>query len=194
MDSDKIGRLIYQLRKEKGFTQVQLANQLHVSDKAVSKWERGLGCPDVSLLADLAGILDVDLEKLLSGQMEVNQRLGGNMKKLHFYICPVCGNVVTAMIETGVLCCGKKLKALEPQRPGEEEKLDVSAVEDDFFITSGHPMTREHYISFVALLTDDCLVLRKQYPEWGLEARIPAFARGKLFWYCTKHGLFCQKI
>ena len=50
MDHEQIGRLIRSLRREQGLTQLQLASLLNVSDKAVSKWERGLGCPEVSLL------------------------------------------------------------------------------------------------------------------------------------------------
>ncbi len=84
MDNVKIGQLIYRLRKENRLTQLQLAEQLGVSDKAVSKWERGMGCPDVSLLTDLSNIFHVDLEKLLSGEMDENEILGGNMKKMNF--------------------------------------------------------------------------------------------------------------
>ena len=57
MDCKKIGALIYSLRKEKSLTQKQLADQIFVSDKAVSKWERGLGCPDVTLLPALSEVL-----------------------------------------------------------------------------------------------------------------------------------------
>lgn len=92
MDNVKIGNLINKLRKEKGMTQLQLAEKLHISDKTVSKWERGLGCPDVSLLTDLSQVFGVDLEKLLSGQLDANEERGGNMKKLNFYVCPECGN------------------------------------------------------------------------------------------------------
>lgn len=55
-------------------------------------------------------------------------------------------------------------------------------------------MTREHYISFVALISDDTIMLRKQYPEWDLQVRIPVFAHGRLVWYCTRHGLFYQDV
>ena len=72
MDNVKIGNLINKLRKEKGMTQLQLAERLHISDKTVSKWERGQGCPDVSLLTDLSRVFGVDLEKLLSGQLDTN--------------------------------------------------------------------------------------------------------------------------
>ncbi|MEY8482906.1 helix-turn-helix domain-containing protein [Lachnospiraceae bacterium 48-21] len=194
MDNVKIGQLIYRLRKENRLTQLQLAEQLGVSDKAVSKWERGMGCPDVSLLTDLSNIFHVDLEKLLSGEMDENEILGGNMKKMNFYICPACGNMITAMTDTNVSCCGKKLSPQQPIKAGEDEKLNVEMIDDNYFITSNHPMTREHYIAFTALLTGDSIMLRKQYPEWDLQVRIPAFAHGKLLWYCTKHGLFYQYV
>ena len=81
MDNIKIGQLIYRLRKERHLTQLQLANQMNISDKAISKWERGLGCPDISLLPDLSKIFDVDLEKLLSGELNINEVSRGNMEK-----------------------------------------------------------------------------------------------------------------
>lgn len=194
MDPRLIGSLICRLRKEQQLTQRQLAERLCVSDKAVSKWERGLGCPDVSLLPDLARLLGIQLEGLLSGQLDSKEPLGGNMKNLNFYICPNCGNVVTAMAEAAVSCCGKKLPALTPQKAPEGELLQVERIEEDYFISTDHPMEKGHYISFVALLTGDSILLRKQYPEWDLQLRLPAFAHGKLLWYCTRHGLYYQNI
>lgn len=194
MDNSKIGQLIYRLRKEKHLTQLQLAEKMHISDKAVSKWERGLGCSELSLLPELSKIFDVDLGKLLLGELDENEILGGNMKRMVFYICPICGNMITSMADTNVSCCGKRLKVIQPQKVCEEEKLSVEIMENDFFITSNHSMTREHYISFVALLSGDSVMIRKQYPEWDLQVRIPIFAHGKLVWYCTKHGLFYQEV
>ena len=194
MDNVKIGKLIYQLRKENHMTQLQLADQMNISDKAVSKWERGLGCPELSLLPSLSKIFNVDLEKLLSGELNANEILGGNMKKMHFYICPACGNMITAMTDTNISCCGKKMKSLQPQKANDDDKLNVEMVENDFYITSSHAMEREHHIAFVALLTGDSIMIKKQYPEWGLQVRIPIFAHGRLLWYCNQHGLFCKKI
>lgn len=194
MDNVKIGKLIYKLRKEKNLTQLQLADKMNISDKAVSKWERGLGCPDVSLLSDLSKIFDVNLEKLLEGELDVNEILGGNIKKMNFYICKSCGNVITAMADTDISCCGKRLKAAKAEKADDEEKLTVEIIENDYYITAKHQMDREHYIAFAALLTGDGIMLRKLYPEWDLQVRIPAFAHGKLLWYCTKHGLFYQNI
>lgn len=194
MDTTKIGELICTLRKEKGLTQVQLAERLNVSDKAVSKWERGLGCPDVSLLARLSQVFAVELEKLLAGELDPNSQAAGNLKTLHFYVCPTCGNLVTALVDTPVSCCGKKLTALTAQKAGPEDKLSVEIIENDYFISSDHEMSKDHYISFVAFLTGDTVLLRKQYPEWNLQTRLPVFAHGRLLWYCTRHGLFYQNV
>ncbi len=192
MDCEKIGRLIYELRKERGFTQLQLANRIHVSDKAVSKWERGMGCPDISLLPALCETLGIDMETLLAGEIDANDMTGGNMKKLKFYVCPQCGNLLTATEEAAVSCCGKKLHALQPQKA--EEKLTVEKIDGEYFITSAHEMTKTHYITFVALLTGDSFIMRRQYPEWDLQARIPQLGHGMLLWHCNQHGLFYQLL
>ena len=194
MDCQKVGSLIRQLRLEGKLTQLQLGELLEVSDKAVSKWERGLGCPDLSLISKLAGIFQVDTESLLAGELNQNVLLGGNMKKLVFYVCPECGNLVTALSATSVTCCGRKLQEMEAVKAPVEEKLQVELIENDYFISSSHEMTKDHYISFVALVTGDTLMMKKMYPEWNLQARIPQFGHGKLVWYCIKHGLFYQLI
>ena len=75
MDTEKMGVLIAKMRKEKGLTQKELADQLHVTDRAVSKWERGICCPDISLLEDLANILGVSISSLLNGEEEVESAI-----------------------------------------------------------------------------------------------------------------------
>lgn len=67
MDAKKIGKVIADLRKEAGFTQKSLSEALSVTDKAVSKWERGLGCPDISLLPKLSVLLNTDIESIIAG-------------------------------------------------------------------------------------------------------------------------------
>ena len=194
MDNTKIGKLIYALRNEKGMTQLQLAELMNISDKTVSKWERGLGCPDVSLLLELSNIFNVDLSEMLSGQIAVNDVHGGNMKRIKVYVCPNCGNVITALTDTSISCCGKKLLPLELKKAEITDRLTVEIIEDDYYISTDHEMTGEHYISFVALMSDDTVMMRKQYPEWDMQVRIPCFAHGRLMWYCTQHGLFYQDI
>lgn len=68
IDKERFGAFLSQLRKERGMTQKELAEKLFVSDKAVSKWERGLSLPDVALLQPLADLMEVTISELLSGQ------------------------------------------------------------------------------------------------------------------------------
>lgn len=194
MDTGKIGEIIYNFRTEKKLTQKQLADAMHISDKTVSKWERGAGCPDVSLLPELCRFLGVNLEYMLSGELDKNDIVGGNMKKTVFYVCPECGNIISATAEANISCCGKKTRMLEPKKAEDEEKLKVELIDNEYYISSDHEMTKQHYITFAALLTGDSLIMKKQYPEWDLQVRIPRTAHGKLVWYCNQHGLFYQLI
>lgn len=68
MDNIQFGRFVAQLRKEQNLTQKELAERLHVTDKAVSKWETGKGFPDLKLLDPLAQVLNVSLVELLQGE------------------------------------------------------------------------------------------------------------------------------
>lgn len=194
MDYEKIGALIRRLRTQQHLTQRQLADELEISDKAVSKWERGQGCPDVSLLPRLAQTLGVEVEGLLAGELSENEQTGGTMKNLNFYVCPTCGNILTSAMGAAVTCCGKKLSPQEAVKAPKEERLSVEFIENDYFITSSHPMTKEHYISFVALVTGDTLILKRLYPEWDLQTRLLRIGHGKLVWYCVQHGLFYQLV
>lgn len=117
MDNAKIGHLILQLRKEKNLTQRDIAEQLHISNKTVSKWECGLGCPDVSLWEGLANLLGTDLLSLLQGKLSPNRPDIGKLERLRFYCCPVCGNILTSTGSASVSCCGRQLSALLPPRP-----------------------------------------------------------------------------
>lgn len=194
MNPEKTGALIAALRRERGLTQRELAARLLVSDRTVSKWERGAGLPDVSLLGEVAEVFGVSIEVLLGGELTASEETGGNMKKAKYLVCPTCGalNVVCGGAE--LTCCGKRLVACAPRKAADGEKLQVEQVEDEWFISSGHPMTKDHHISFVALVTGQKITLLKQYPEWNLEVRLPRRERGMLLWHCTQHGLFYQYI
>ena len=73
MDKERTGQLIAELRKEKGLTQKQLADVINVTDKAVSKWERGLSFPDISMLEPISEVLDVSIMELLAGEKQGEQ-------------------------------------------------------------------------------------------------------------------------
>ena len=158
------------------------------------------------------------MEKMLDGELEANDFTGGNMKKSKFYVCPVCGNVTVTTGEANISCCGRKLESLEPIRLGKKQAsnqasdqasdqvadkdaetelpapLQVEKIEDDWYLTSNHPMRKDNYISFVAFLTGDRLQLVKQYPEWTLQVRIPARGHGMLLWYSTGDGRLYSQL
>lgn len=73
MDAQKTGKIIGIKRKSMNMTQGELAKKLHITDKAVSKWERGLSFPDISLLIPLSEILNISLYDLLKGEDENGQ-------------------------------------------------------------------------------------------------------------------------
>lgn len=194
MNCEKIGKLICTLRKEKDMTQKQVANLMNISDKAISKWERGLGCPDVSLLPELSQILGVNIEEILLGKVVLNETVAGNMKKLKFHVCPQCGNLVTATGDAGISCCGKRLEPSVATKATGGHLLNIEPVEDELYVSSSHEMKKEHYISFVASVTGDKVFIVKQYPEWDLQFRLGKLGHGKLYFYCSNHGLFYQLI
>lgn len=194
MDNRKTGELIRRLRREQGMTQAQLAGQMGLSDRTISKWERGLGCPDVSLWEDLSRLLHVDLAGLLAGECVTNDTIGGNMKNTKFFVCPTCGSIVTSTGNASISCCGRPLTALEAKKAAEGEKLRCELVEDEWLITTDHPAEKSNYISFVAFATGDSIQILKQYPEWEMNARLPRRRHGRLVWYSTTKGLFYQLI
>ena len=189
MDQEKVGGIIKTLRKDRGMTQLELALCLNVTDRAVSKWERGLGCPDISLLTRLSEIFSVDIGSIIDGDMEENDKRSGNMKKTKFYVCPICGNIITASENTNVSCCGRKLEGLEEKKNVDEE-IKIERVDGtELYISSSHPMTKDDYISFFSYVTSDSLLLKKLYPKWSVEIRFPWLGHGKIMWYSEKEGL-----
>lgn len=75
MNNEKFGKFIAELRKEKNMTQKDLANKLKITDKAISKWERGLGFPDIVLLKPLSEIFKVSITELLNGERQENNKI-----------------------------------------------------------------------------------------------------------------------
>ena len=194
MDHEKIGALIARLRKEQGLTQRELAERVLVSDKAVSKWERGLGCPDVSLLGALSAALDVDPATLLSGALPQRRAEGGNMKRIRFYLCPACGNVLTAAGPAELSCCGRPLEAVKPAPADADHLPKLEKMDDEYCITFTHPMSKEHSLRFVAWLNYDRLLMIRLYPEQDALVRMPQVHAGTLLVNCTQHGLMSVEL
>ena len=190
MDRYVTGAVIRRLREKKKITQEELADMIHVSGKAVSKWETGQGFPDISLLEPLAQALAISVIELLSGEDIRNTNRSSNMAKGRFYVCPVCGNAIIATGETVVSCCGITLPPLEAEPADEEHAIRKEIAEDEFFVSVDHPMTKEHYISFLAAVSDFGVQLVKLYPEGNAEARFKIDRVKTLYAYCNRHGLF----
>ena len=155
MDHYVTGAAIKRLRETKGMTQAELAEKIGVSPKTVSKWETAKGLPDISLLDPLAAALDVSVTELLSGNTVINCNISANMLRSRFYACPVCGNILHAMGEAVISCCGVALPPLEAEDVDDHHQITVEPVEDERFVTVGHDMTKRHFISFLAYVTSD---------------------------------------
>lgn len=194
MDCVKIGKLISRLRKEKKLTQKNIADALGIQSKTVSKWECGLGCPDLSLWSDLSAILGVDMKQMMEGEIISNKPDSGNIEKVRFYVCPSCGNILVSTGSASIFCCGRQLEYLLPSDPSTAPKITVEEMDTDYYVTLEHPMTKEHYISFVAAVKSDRVFLNRLYPEQSPACRIPVTIGGKLYVYSTKHGLSVYNI
>ena len=194
MDKYITGAVIRKLRESKKITQEELAERIHVSSKAVSKWETGQGFPDISLLEPLASALDISVIELLSGEDIQNRNRSSNMMKCKFYVCPVCGNVIQATGEVVVSCCGITLPVLDSETADADHMIHVEIVEDEYYITIDHPMNKEHYISFFAAVSDYRIQFVKMYPEGNAAARFKMDYVKYIYAYCSHHGLFKQKI
>lgn len=194
MDRYVTGAVIRRLREKKGLTQEELAERIHVSGKAVSKWETGRGFPDVSLLEPLSKALDISVIELLSGEDVRNRNVSSNMLRGKLYVCPVCGNVIRATGEAMISCCGITLPPLEAEEPDGAHSVCIEPVEDEYFVSLDHPMTKEHYISFLAAVSDQGMQLIKLYPEGNAEARFKRSRARYVYAYCNRHGLFRVRV
>lgn len=193
MNTYVTGTTIKFLREAKHMTQAELGDKIGVSSKTVSKWETAKGLPDISLLQPLSQALGVSVIELMNGEQITNQNRSSNLLRAKFYVCPVCGNVLWGFGDAMVSCCGVTLPPLEAEEPEEHHILTVETVEDEHYLTIRHPMTKEHYISFAAFVTTDRIQLMKFYPEGDAQTRMQLRGHGWLYWYCNRHGLFCQR-
>ena len=194
MDYSKIGQLIYNLRKENNMTQKELAEKMNLSDRTISKWERGVGCPDVSLLHKLSHIFKVSIENILSGDLAANEQSRGSMKKIKFYVCPCCGNILVSTEDADIACCGRKLASLDARPEDQSHTMLVEEVDGEYFVSIRHEMSKTHFISFLAYAACGHVTLVKLYPEQAAEVRFPKFYGGQLYGYCIQHGLWQKRI
>ena len=194
MNTYVTGATIKTLREIRNLTQAELAEAIGVSSKTVSKWETAKGLPDITLLQPLAQALGISVIELMNGEHIINKNISANLLRGKFYVCPLCGNVIHSTGSALVSCCGVTIPALEAEDADEAHGITIENVEDEHFITIPHPMTKAHFISFLAFVTCDRMQLVKFYPEGNAETRLQLRGMGCLYYYCNRHGLFKKKV
>lgn len=194
MNNYVTGKLIKELRERNHMTQMELGNIINVSDKTISKWETGNGLPDVSLINPLAKSLKVSVIELMRGYYITNDNITSNMLKSNFYVCPICGNIIHSMGESVVSCCGVSLPKLGAEFATEKHNIMYERIDNEYYVHMNHEMTKEHFISFFAYVTNDKLEIRKLYPEQTPETRFVISGKGIIYAFCNKDGMFQKKI
>jgi len=194
MNTYVTGSTVKRLREKRSMTQAELAEKIGVSSKTISKWETAKGLPDISLLQPLAQALGISVIELMNGEHIINKNISANMLRSKFYVCPICGNTIHCTGNTVVSCCGITLPALEAEEADDDHAISIEDVEDEHFITVHHPMTKTHYISFVAFVSTDQFQMVKLYPEGNAQTRLQLRGMGYLYYCCNQHGLFKKKI
>ena len=141
MDMKRVGKAIAQLRKEAGLTQKELADRIGISDKAVSKWERGISYPDITYLGKLANLLDTDSDSLLSGDMLCCEREWQGLLALRESVCNIgldamlydkplvyylLGYFLLAGIDSISIACSERDRAVLQNMLGNGDRLGVS--------------------------------------------------------------------
>lgn len=188
------GKTIRDLRERQQLTQKELASQLHISDKTISKWENNRGLPDIGILQDLANALHVSLVELMQGEWMENTNSSSNMKKISFYVCPICGNIIQAVGPGVYSCCGISLPPLEIEEMNDDHNIYMEEIDGEYVISMNHEMSKQHYISFLAYVSGNRIDLVKLYPEGDIQCHFQIHDHGFLYGYCNRHGLFCKTI
>ena len=195
MNAEKTGNLIRSLRIKKGLTQKELAHMICVTDKAVCKWEKGRGCPNITLISQLSKVLEVDIQSILQGYLDKNKKIGENMKHLKFYKCPTCGNLVTSIKSVELSCCGNKLSPVSAQtRSDPEYQPVIQEFDGQYSIKFNHPMTKSNYISQVIVVRYDQIMTVNLYAESEAIITIPQVRGIRLFVITNKSELIAVTV
>lgn len=188
------GKTIKELREKRSITQKELAERINVSDKTISKWETGKGLPDIAIIEDLAKALGTSITELFTGDLKENENQSGNMKKIHFYVCPICGNILCSVGQGTFSCCGITLLEQEAEKCDESHSIQLETVDDEYHVMIDHPMSKEHYVSFISYVTSDGVEITKLYPEQDISVRFRKKGHGIIYAYCNRHGMFQMQM
>lgn len=152
MDAKQLGNFIQSIRKEKGLTQAQLGEQINVTDKAISRWERGIGFPDINLLEPLAQALDITVLELIQSQKLEKESISKNEA------ADMMTNALSlAQEQTRILCRARLLKfGLLPI---------VTVVELFLFVMVSFYVTKPFWLRILTLAVVAC---SGSFISWGI--------------------------
>ena len=123
-------------------------------------------------------------------------------EKIRFYKCPICGNIIE-LIEgdnSHIVCCGKQMEELKANTvdAAVEKHIPVyEKIEDEIVVRVGeleHPMEKDHYIMWIAQVSDNQTTRIRLYPEQSTEVRFKYIPESILYAYCNKHGLWKSEV
>ena len=185
MASEKITALIEEV---KGLTVLELSELVHALEEEFGVSAAAMAAPAAAIVAARIRVIE-----LLSGADVQNRNRASNMLRGSFYVCPVCGNAVRSVGEAVVSCCGITLPPLVPEEPDAAHGIRIETIEDELYVTVDHPMTKDHYISFLVAVSDRGMQFVKLYPEERAEAYFRRPSVRYVYAYCNRHGLFRVK-
>ena len=113
---------------------------------------------------------------------------------MHFYVCPVCGNVITSVGQGTFSCCGITLPEQEAELCDESHAISVETIDNEYSVIMTHPMSKGHYISFFAYITSGSVEVVKLYPEQDISVRFRKKGHGVIYAYCNRDGMFQVRI
>lgn len=98
------------------------------------------------------------------------------------------------MGQASVCCHGITLLPLEGENCDDDHSINIEKIEDEYYVTIYHEMTKKHYISFIAAVSSDRMQMVKLYPEGNAEARFQIHGVKEIFCYCNRDGLFKKEV
>ena len=119
-------------------------------------------------------------------------------ENVRFYFCPICGNVI-GLIDgdmNKITCCGKKMELMNANSTDASQEKHVPVcerVQDEIIVKVGtveHPMEKEHYIMWIAQVSDNQTTRIRLFPEQSTEVRFKYIPKSIIYAYCNKHGLW----
>ena len=190
--SYEINEIIYKVRKAKGLTQKELAQILHTTSKTISNWERKKNCVPAEMVSSIVKELKIDRNFFFT---EYISSLS-NRTNIRFFHCPVCGNVSWSFSKACHKCCDKILYPMQSSPGNYDHYLYYQSSPDceQITVSTYHPMDDNHYIKFVAYVTDESVMPIVPPKNAPFCTTFPHLRGRQLYMLCSRHGLFDDEI